>query len=57
MKNKGKVGAMVFEPTLAKVADGDVTFIPADKGHNAKTIPRMRPEGAKARSIRRCGQL
>src|SRR5437016_369108 len=47
MKNKGEAGAMVFEPAFANIAVGDtITFIPADKGHNAETIPNMLPEGA-----------
>lgn len=46
MLNKGKDGAMVFEPTSLKVAPGDtVTFIPTDKGHNVETIKDMLPEG------------
>ena len=45
--NKGEAGVMVFEPALIKVAAGDtVTFIAADKGHNAETIKDMLPEGA-----------
>ena len=45
--NKGEAGVMVFEPALIKVAAGDtVTFIAADKGHNAETIKGMLPEGA-----------
>ena len=48
MLNKGKDGAMVFEPGLTKVAKGDtVTFIPTDKGHNAETAKGLLPEGAK----------
>ena len=47
MLNKGVAGVMVFEPALIKVAAGDtVTFIAADKGHNAETIKGMLPEGA-----------
>lgn len=47
MLNKGELGAMVFEPALVEVAPGDtVTFLPADKGHNAESIPGMLPEGA-----------
>jgi len=47
MLNKGKDGAMVFEPAGIKIAAGDtVTFIPTDKGHNAETIKGMLPEGA-----------
>lgn len=47
MLNKGKDGAMVFEPGLTKVAKGDtVTFIPTDKGHNAETAKGLLPEGA-----------
>ena len=48
MLNKGKDGAMVFEPSLVKVAKGDtVTFVPTDKSHNAETIKDLIPEGAK----------
>jgi pseudoazurin len=48
MLNKGKDGAMVFEPGLVKVAKGDtVTFVPTDKSHNAETIKGLIPEGAK----------
>lgn len=47
MLNKGKDGAMIFEPAAVKIAAGDtVTFIPTDKGHNAETIKGMLPEGA-----------
>ncbi|MBD9491859.1 pseudoazurin [Ensifer sp. ENS11] len=49
MLNKGKEGAMVFEPASLKVAAGDtVTFIPTDKGHNVETIKGMIPDGAEA---------
>jgi len=47
MLNKGKDGAMVFEPGLTKVAPGDtVTFVPTDKSHNAESIKDLIPEGA-----------
>lgn len=47
MLNKGKDGAMVFEPSLTKVAKGDtVTFIPTDKSHNAETFKDLIAEGA-----------
>lgn len=47
MLNKGETGTMVFEPALVEIAPGDtVTFVPADKGHNAETISGMIPEGA-----------
>lgn len=47
MLNKGKDGAMVFEPAGIKIAAGDtVTFIPTDKGHNAESIKGMIPDGA-----------
>ena len=47
MLNNGANGAMVFEPALVKVAPGDtVTFVAADKGHNAEIIPTMMPAGA-----------
>jgi pseudoazurin len=48
MLNKGKAGAMVFEPALVKVKPGDtVTFVPTDKSHNAESITGMLPAGAK----------
>ena len=47
MLNKGELGAMVFEPALTEVAPGDtVTFVPADKGHNAESMADILPEGA-----------
>ena len=47
MKNSGEAGAMVFEPGFIKIAAGDtIKFIPADKGHNAESIPDILPEGA-----------
>lgn len=47
MLNNGARGAMVFEPALVKVAPGDtVTFVAADKGHNAEIISGMIPAGA-----------
>ena len=47
LRNKGAAGAMVFEPSLVKVAVGDtVTFKPTDKGHNVESIKGMIPEGA-----------
>jgi len=47
MLNKGKDGAMVFEPAGVKIAAGDtVTFVPTDKGHNAEIIKGMLPAGA-----------
>src|SRR6478752_5164270 len=49
MLNKGKDGAMVFEPASVKVAKGDtVTFIPTDKSHNAETVDDALPKGAEA---------
>jgi pseudoazurin len=46
MLNKGADGAMVFEPAFVKAAVGDtVTFVSADKGHNAESIKGMLPEG------------
>jgi len=48
MLNKGAEGAMVFEPSLVKIAPGDtVRFIATDKSHNAESIADMLPEGAK----------
>lgn len=47
MLNKGKDGAMVFEPAGLKIAPGDsVNFIPTDKSHNAESIDGLAPEGA-----------
>ena len=47
MLNKGAEGAMVFEPALVKVAQGDtVKFVATDKGHNAETIKGMLPADA-----------
>lgn len=49
MLNKGKKGAMVFEPDFILAAPGDtVTFVPVDKGHNAETIKGLIPDGANA---------
>ena len=49
MLNKGKDGAMVFEPAAVKIAPGDtVTFIPTDKSHNAETVKGILPDGATA---------
>ena len=48
MLNKGAEGAMVFEPSLLKIAPGDtVKFLATDKTHNAESIKGMIPEGAK----------
>jgi pseudoazurin len=47
MLNKGKKGAMVFEPGGIKIAKGDtITFIPTDKSHNAETVKGLIPDGA-----------
>ncbi len=47
MLNKGTAGVMVFEPNFLKIAPGDsVKFIPADKGHNAESVPGMLPADA-----------
>lgn len=47
MLNKGKDGAMVFEPGLTKIAKGDtVTFIPTDPSHNAEAVKDLVPAGA-----------
>ena len=48
MLNKGAEGAMVFEPSLLKIAPGDtVKFLATDKTHNAESVKGMIPEGAK----------
>ena len=47
MLNKGEAGMMVFEPAYLEIAPGDtVTFVVADKGHNAEVIKGMLPDGA-----------
>ncbi|WP_117195185.1 pseudoazurin [Rhizobium terrae] len=49
MLNKGKDGAMVFEPSSLKIAKGDtVTFVATDKSHNAESIEGLIPDGAKS---------
>jgi pseudoazurin len=49
MLNKGAAGAMVFEPAFLQIEVGDsVTFVPADKGHDAVSIKGMIPDGAEA---------
>lgn len=46
MLNKGKEGAMVFEPGFVKAAPGDtVKFVATNPGHNAQTIPGLLPAG------------
>ena len=47
MLNQGADGAMVFEPSVLKIAVGDtVTFKPANPGHNSASIDGMIPPGA-----------
>ena len=47
MLNRGDAGTMIFEPAFLRIALGDtVTFLAADRGHNAESIPEMTPEGA-----------
>jgi pseudoazurin len=47
MLNKGKDGAMIFEPASVKIATGDtVTFTPTDKSHHAETVKDLIPDGA-----------
>ena len=47
MLNKGSNGKlMMFEPAFIKIAPGDtVKFIATNKGHNAESIPSIRPAG------------
>lgn len=46
MLNKGKEGAMVYEPAFVKVAPGDtVKFVATSPGHNAQTIAGFLPAG------------
>lgn len=47
MLNKGKKGAMVYEPDFVAASPGDtIIFIPTDKSHNAESIKGMLPENA-----------
>ncbi len=48
MLNKGSGGGMmVFESNILRIKPGDsVTFVPADMGHDAESIPGMAPAGA-----------
>ena len=47
MLNQGADGAMVFEPSVLKIAVGDtVTFKPTNPGHNSASIDGMIPPGA-----------
>lgn len=47
MKDKGKDGAMVFEPGYVRAEPGDVIhFQPTNPLHNAETIAGMLPAGA-----------
>lgn len=47
MLNNGPSGMMVFDTNLVRIKPGDsVTFLPADMGHNAESIPGMLPAGA-----------
>ncbi|NEI74853.1 pseudoazurin [Rhizobium lusitanum] len=47
MLNRGSDGQfMVFEPNAVKANVGDtIRFVPADKGHNAGSIPGLVPNG------------
>ena len=51
MLNKSKTDPkmkMVFEPSFVLAAAGDcIKFLPTSKGHNAETIKKMIPKGAK----------
>ncbi|HEY5048360.1 MAG TPA: pseudoazurin [Rhizomicrobium sp.] len=48
MLNQGPEGMLQFSPQVLKVEPGDtVHFLAVDKGHNAKSIDGMLPEGAK----------
>ena len=49
MLNHGAAGMMVFEPAFVIIKPGDtVTFVAADKGHNAVSLPGMVPAGGAA---------
>lgn len=47
MRNQDDAGNhMAFQPGFVKVEVGDtVKFVPADKGHNAQSVPNIWPEG------------
>ena len=48
-RNQTDDGKFVFEDALVRIKPGDtVVFEPADRGHNAETIPGMLPAGAAA---------
>jgi pseudoazurin len=48
MLNQSPEGMMQFSPSLLKIAPGDtVRFLAIDKGHNAKSVDGMIPDGAK----------
>lgn len=47
MLNRGAAGIMVFDTSILRIKPGEsVTFVPADMGHNAESIPGMVPAGA-----------
>jgi len=47
MLNSGPTGMMQFDTSVVRIKPGDsVTFVPADLGHNAESIPGMAPAGA-----------
>lgn len=47
MLNKGEAGPMVFEPAVLSIERGDtVTFLAADKGHNAESVKGLIPQAA-----------
>ncbi|MFT4014649.1 MAG: pseudoazurin [Paracoccus sp. (in: a-proteobacteria)] len=48
MLSRGETGAMVFEPALLQIQPGDsVRFIATEPGHNAESIAKLIPDGAK----------
>lgn len=47
MVNRGANGSMDFTPSFLRISPGDsVRFVAQDKGHNAESIPELRPAGA-----------
>ena len=47
MKDNGKEGMMVFEPSFVKAAKGDsIHFVPDNGSHNAESIANFLPAGA-----------
>jgi plastocyanin len=60
MKNSGKEGMMVFEPSFIKASVGNVlTFLPTNRSHNAQIIATIAPKArhSVSRRSRRCEKV